>query len=151
MSLKEEKEYHMINSNLVYSEKEKRWTTSNPWIKDPSELPNNKQVVYSKLKSTEHRLMKNKDQAQQYNNQINDMVNRGASRKVGVAELENYEGPIHYISHHAVLKPESKSTPCRIIFNSSANFQRHVLNEYYAKGPDKMNVFNNCMPHMKRF
>ena len=38
-----------------------------------------------------------------------------------------------------MLKPESKSTPCRIVFNRSANFHGHVLNEYFAKGPDIMN------------
>lgn len=36
-------------------------------------------------------------------------------------ELTNYTGPMHYIAHHEVLKPESKSTPVRIVFNSMAN------------------------------
>ena len=67
------------------------------------------------------------------------MIFRGVARKVNPKELPEYNGPIHYIAHHAVLKPESKSTPCRIVFKSSANFHGHVLNEYYAKGPDIMN------------
>ena len=48
----------------------------------------------------------------------------------------DYDGPVHYISHHEVLKQDSVSTPCRIVFNASANFKSHVLNDYWAKGPD---------------
>ena len=48
----------------------------------------------------------------------------------------DYGGPVHYISHHEVLKQDSVSTPCRIVFNASANFKSHVLNDYWAKGPD---------------
>ena len=55
--------------------------------------------------------------------------------------MEDYSGPKFYISHHEVLKPESKSTPCRIVLNSSANFRGHILNECYAKGLDMLNNF----------
>ena len=43
---------------------------------------------------------------------------------------------MHYISHHEVLKQDSASTPCRIVFNASANYKNHVLNDYWAKSPD---------------
>ena len=56
-------------------------------------------------------------------------------------EIEDYNGTVFYISHHEVLKPESKRTPCRIVFNSRANFHGHVLNEYDAKDPDMLNNF----------
>ena len=93
----------------------------------------------TKLKSTEKRLLKDKNYAQIYQRQIDDMISCGVARKVNSEELSEYNGPIHYIAHHAVLKSESKSTPCRIVFNSSANFHGHVLNEYFAKSPDIMN------------
>ena len=63
-------------------------------------------------------------------------------------EMSSYDGPFYYISHHAVLKPESKSTHCRIVFNCSANFHGHVLNESYAKGP---NMLNNLSGVLMRF
>ena len=66
------------------------------------------------------------------------MIDRGVARRL-TKEIEDYNGPVFYISHHEVLRPESKTTPCRIVFNSSANFHGHVLNEYYAKGPDMLN------------
>ena len=69
------------------------------------------------------------------------MHERDVARKLTEDEQKSYNGPVHYISHHEVLKPDSKSTPCRIVFNSSANFRGHVLNDYWAKGPDLLNNF----------
>ena len=76
------------------------------------------------------------------------MVARGVARKISTEEMSSYDRPFYYISHHAVLKPESKSTPCRIVFNSGANFHGHVLNEYFAKGPD---MLNNLLGVLMRF
>lgn len=61
------------------------------------------------------------------------------SQKLSKQEFEGYRGPVHYISHHEVLRPESKSTMVRIVFNSSAIFQGHRLNNYWMKEPDLLN------------
>lgn len=74
-----------------------------------------------------------------YHKQIESKIERGVARKLTKEEIEDYNGPVFYISHHEVLKLESKTTPYHIVFNSSANFHGHVLNEYYAKGPDTLN------------
>ena len=66
------------------------------------------------------------------------MVKRNVCRKVDPQEIREYTGPIYYIAHHAVWKPESKSSLCRIVFNS-ADYSGHVLNDYLAKGPDMLN------------
>ena len=107
-----------------------------------------KKVLFAKLISTERRLAKNSEHAKAYKEQIQDMVNRGVARKLTKTELRNYKGPIHYISHHEVLKPDSKSTPVRTVFNSSAKYMGHVLNEYWAKGPD---LLNNLLAVLLRF
>lgn len=78
------------------------------------------------LISTEKRLAKNEEHAIVYWKQIEDMIEREVTRKLSQTELENYKGPIHYISHHVVLKPDSKSTPVRTVFNSSARFMGHA-------------------------
>ena len=57
---------------------------------------------------------------------MDDKVKRGASRRLSIRELQDYKGPVHYISHDEVLNPNSKTTP----------FYGHVLNDYWAKGPD---------------
>ena len=147
-TIKEEKELALIEKNLHYDQEAKRWIAEYPWIRDPKDLPDNKKAAFAKLISTERRLAKNSEHAKVYKEQIQDMVNRGVARKLTKTELRNYKGPIHYISHHEVLKPDSKSTPVRIVFNSSAKYMGHVLNEYWAKGPD---LLNNILGVLLRF
>ena len=116
---------------------------------DSDELPNNESVAVARLKSTERRLQKLGERySEAYDQQIMDMVQRGAARRLTEAERKEYKGPIHYIHHHEILKPESKSTPIRIVFNSSASYMGHVLNEYWAKGPD---MLNNLLAVLVRF
>ena len=148
MSLKDEREYKLIEDYLVYLPEKKKWIAGYPWIRDPTELPDNRPAALAKLKTMERRLLSNPDHAALYNCQIEDMVERGVARKLQLIEMLSYRGPVHYISHHAVMKPESKSTPCRIVFNSSANYHGHILNEYYAKEPD---MLNNLLRVLLRF
>ena len=83
-----------------------------------------------------------------YQEQIQDMISGGVAEKLSDDDVKAYDGPVHYISHHEVLKPESQSTPCRIVFNASASFNGHVLNDYWAKGPD---LINNLLGILIRF
>lgn len=132
-TIKEEKELALIEKNLHCDQEAQRWIAEYPWIRDPKDLPDNIKAAFAKLISTERRLAKNSEHGKVYKEQTRDMVNRGVARKLTKAELKNYRGPIHFISHHEVLKPDSKSTPVRIVFNSSVKYMGHVLNEYWAK------------------
>ena len=44
--------------------------------------------------------------------------------------------------------PEKKCTPVRIVFNGSASYNGHTLNDYWFKGPD---LLNNLFGVMMRF
>ena len=50
-----------------------------------------------------------------------------------------YKDPVHYISHHKVVRPEKKTTPILIVFNSSATYQGDRLNDYWMKEPYLLN------------
>ena len=80
--------------------------------------------------------MKDPVKAQLYNEQIEDMVDRNVARKLTNEEIRQYRGPVFYLAHHAVMKEDSKSTPCRVVFNSSAKMFGHIINEYWVKGPN---------------
>lgn len=108
----------------------KQWQIAYPWQRDPEMLPDNKWQAEKVLQSTEKRLARNPEHAKAYDQQIQEMEDMGFARKLSPQEIDNHEGPVHYISHHAVVRAEKKSTPIRIVFNSSASFQGHSLNEY---------------------
>ena len=63
-TIKEEKELKLIEDKLEYNKEEKRWISEYPWIRDPSELPDNKKAAMGMLISTEKRLAKNATHAQ---------------------------------------------------------------------------------------
>ena len=127
----------MINDGLNHDGS--RWIADYPWIKDEAELPDNYYVALARLKSTEKWLKRSKELSELYDSQINDMFERNVARKLTDDEIRDYSGPVHYLPHHEVMKPDSQSTPCRIVFNSSAVFKGHVLNDYWAKGADLIN------------
>ena len=116
-----------------------QWLIPYPWKKDPSQLPDNKSQALKKLEATERRLLRNPEHARAYDRQMMEMKELQFARKLTEEEAREYAGPVHYISHHEVLRPENKSTPVRIVFNSSAAFQGHRLNDYWMKGPDLLN------------
>jgi hypothetical protein len=116
-----------------------QWLIPYPWKEDPKHLPDNKEQAVKKLEATERRLLKNPDHAKAYNQQMVEMEQLGFSRKLTEKEEREYDGPVHYVSHHEVLKPDSKSTPVRIVFNASSSFHGHKLNDYWMKGPDLLN------------
>ncbi|XP_064623033.1 uncharacterized protein LOC135485150 [Lineus longissimus] len=125
-----------------------RWMIPLPWRRDPAEFPDNYNQAKAKLVSTEKRLMRNPEHWKMYDGQIKALVEKGSARKLTQEEIQTHTGPVHYISHHAVYSPEKKTTPCRIVFNSAASYQGHVLNEYLRKGPD---LLNNLLGVLTRF
>ena len=96
--LRKKKELKLIEDKLEYNKEEKRWISEYPWIRDPSELPDNKKAAMGVLISTEKRLAKNATHAEVYQKQIEDMVDRGVARKLTLKELKKYKGPIHYLA-----------------------------------------------------
>ena len=63
-TLQEEREVNLIQNNLEYDKKGKRWIAEYPWIKDQKNLPDNERVAIAKLISTENRLERNAKHAE---------------------------------------------------------------------------------------
>ena len=116
-----------------------QWMIPYPWKRDPKSLPDNRSLALNRLEGTERRLKSNLNQAKAYEEQMTEMVKMNFCRKLSEDEVKNYKGPVHYIPYQAVIRPEKKSTPVRIVFNSSFVFQGHKLNDYWMKGPDLLN------------
>eukprot|EP00057_Strongylocentrotus_purpuratus_P016422 XP_011670896.1 PREDICTED: uncharacterized protein LOC105441474 [Strongylocentrotus purpuratus] len=135
MMTKVEKEEHDLIWNSA-KKVGKQWLVPYPWKDNPEKLPDNRVQAERMLQATEKRLAKNPEHAEVYKQQMQEMVEMGFSRKLTDEEKKRHDGPVHYIGHHAVVRPEKKSTPVRIVFNSSAVFKGQCLNDYWFKGPD---------------
>ena len=91
-----------------------------------------------KLEANECCLSRTLEHAAANDRQMMEMTEMQFARKLTKQELETYKGPVHYIAHHEIVRPE-KTMPIHIVFNSSASFQGHRLNDYWMKGPDLLN------------
>ncbi len=91
------------------------------------------------MKATEKRLSKLvSDCCRLYEDQMSEMIIKGVVRKLDTEESESHVGTIHYVHHYEVMKPNSSSTPMRIVFDSSSNYQGHQLNSYWTFGLDML-------------
>ena len=108
-----------------------------PFIKDPSCLPNNRASAIKVAEKVRAGLKKD-NMLQVYNEQVQQILDRKAAIKLSKKEMEEYQGPTQYITHHPVLK-ESVTTPVRMVTNSSFNNGGNSLNSCLAAGPNSLN------------
>ena len=139
--MKEEAELKMIRDNVKIVDG--KINVKYPFVKDPSCLPNNRDQavgIASKVWSS----LKKDGLLVPYHEEIRKFLERGTFVMLSKEELESYEGPQQYISHHAVLK-DSASTPLRVVTNSSLNNNGNSLNSCLAKGPNSLNDMFSIM------
>ena len=140
MTLAEEKEYNQMKENIIFNPATGRYCTKYPWTDDRKKLVYNETMAFAVMRSTEKQLKrKGEEYSAMYTAQIYDMLDRKASRRVTPNELKSYEGQKYFITHLMVEKQESKTTPFRIVFNSSARFKGYSVNDCSMKGPSLLN------------
>ena len=126
-----------------------QWMIPYPWKRDLKELPDNKEQEIRRPETTERRLLKNPNDAIIYNEKMLEMGEMNFTSKLKEVDVNEYKGPVYYISHHTVLRPDSASTSVRIVFNSSSSYQGHRLNDYWRKGPDMLNDLFGVIPRFR--
>ena len=115
-------------------------TSSYPYRKDLSTLPNNYSLAMKRLEQIERKLARDPALAKQYQEQFDDMLARGKMRLLSVPEKESWLGAVQYLPHNYVLKPGSASTPCRLIFDPSSRFKGQSVNDYWGRGPNLVSL-----------
>ena len=108
-------------------------TASYTWTEDITKLVNNLSQVVRTQRGVEKRLLKDPKLIEAYNVEFQKFIDRGAISKLTQEELDDYSGPVSFVTHHPVMKPGSASTPLRIVTNTS------FVNEHAKLSP------NNCM------
>ena len=80
-------------------------------------------------------MLRNPDKATRYSNAIREYETNRWARKLSEAEIKNTEGPVYYLPHHDVYRPDKKSTPLRIVFDLACPYKGISLNSFLHKGP----------------
>ena len=140
LSKEEQRAKASMEKNLELDPIRHKWRTPYLYKCDPEVLEENKNQVEKITAKQEDRLIK-EGRGKQYNEQFDDFVARGVFRELTQQEQEQYKGKAFYVTHHAVLKEESSSTPMRLVTNSSLKFKGLSLNDILVKGP---NTLNSC-------
>ena len=140
----ENAQLEVIKSKVCLDLEDRRIKVEYPFMTDPAVLGNakinNRGQAIAVQRSVENRLIK-KGLVDVYNSEMNKFIERRTVSLVTPDELARWEGAVHYVSHHEVLKPSSGSTPCRIVTNSALVNRTcgKCLNQILMKGPNCLN------------
>ena len=139
MTRKEQEELAMIKSNISVDLINRQVNFKYTFIRDVNLLHDNRRQAIAIDTKLESRL-KAKQELIDYNKEIRDFLDRGVLRELSNHELESWEGPVNYISHHGVLKPGSATTKLRVVSNSSLdnNNSGLSLNDCLPKVPNTL-------------
>ena len=138
-SRRDQDELEMLQKSIKLENQE--LIVSYPFIKSPECFPNNRQSVLNMAIKQEARLEK-KGLLNKYNEELMKYITRGILVPISKEEMEEYKGPVNYITHHAVERP-SATTPFRIVTNSSHRNGVRSLNDCLPKGPNSLNSMFN--------
>ena len=113
-----------------------------PWLDNHPPLPSNFNLAHSRLQQVKKRLLK-PDLWKSYASIIADQTDKGYVEAVPTSEDPLSKSDAHYLSHFFVLRPESKTTPVRVVFAANAG---HVsLNDCLYTGPCLLKSLNTII------
>ena len=147
MSLKMEKAYKEFKDNLVYmpdglpGDAGPFFQTTYKWDTPKEELVPNYPAVKATYHRTKKRLQKDPTFEPVYEKQLKDLIDMGFARELEEGELDEWIAlgkPYYYIAHQTKVDESNKTTPVRVVFNSSQKFAGFSLNKSWDLGPDVM-------------
>ena len=159
MSLKDERAYERFKNNLSYQEHGTEedpgpyWQTSYPWIVDKHKLEDNLPAVMGVMRATKRKLAKDPSWESVYEMQLRDLISRGVAKEIPDEDLESWKaagGKCYYIAHQMALNPCSKTTPVRVVFNSSQVYKGYSLNSCLELGPDIMSNLHGVLIRFRK-
>jgi hypothetical protein len=121
-----------------------RYSVNIPWIDGRMEISTNRDVAFRRLESTTRKL-NSLGKFEDYSAIFQAWEEEGIISRVET-EIEKRPGRIHYLPHRAVLKPESKTTPVRPVFDASCKVGRTPsLNDCLEKGPNLLELIPSIL------
>ncbi|XP_062704329.1 uncharacterized protein LOC109403153 [Aedes albopictus] len=128
-------EQHFVETHR--RQEDGRYMVELPFKKGCPDLGDSKQMALKRLQALDRRLMRNWNLATDYADFINEYISLGHMVELG--PLDQYvavPGQDYFLPHHAVEKPDSSTTKCRVVFDGSAvSSNGKSLNENLLVGP----------------
>jgi len=114
-----------VEDSIKYDAEAHKVSVTYPWTRGVCKLVDNLGQAVAFQASVERKLLKDETMKRLYNDELQKFIDRGAIVRLTQEEIDGYKGPVSYMSHHAVFKPDSLTTPLRIVTNSSLK-NRHA-------------------------
>ena len=137
MTKREGDELSLIENNIAIDLEAKTAWFRYPLMKDPALLRDNRSQVIAMETKVQERLIRD-GLLETYNDVVRDYIDRGVFRKISKEEMDAWDGPVNYVTHHGVAKPDSISTALRVVCNSSLDNHGVSLNDLLPKGPNSL-------------
>ena len=159
MSLKMERMYRDCQNNLVYKpdglpgDPGPFFQTKYQWDVPRTDLIPNFPAVEATRKRTLKKLEKDPEWHAMYESQLLTLLEKGYARELAEGELETWIDSgksYYYMAHQMVVDPSNKSTPIRVVFNSSQRFKGFSLNTSWNLGPDVMANLQTTLLRFRR-
>ncbi|XP_064618958.1 uncharacterized protein LOC135482628 [Lineus longissimus] len=121
-----------------------------PFKEDDVTLPNNRTMVDKRLRHLRHKLTRDPKYRREYTDFMNDVITKGFAEKVPDTSetCTQDEKLIWYIPHHGVYHP--KKNKFRVVFDASAEYEGHSLNQHLLQGPDLMNSLTGILTRFRK-
>jgi len=117
-----------------------RYEVKLPWVDESIHIPDNKRVCEKRLASTTRKLL-SEDLFVTY-----DKIFQGWEEEGLIEKLHVHSNLGHYLPHHRVLKPESKTTPVRPVFDASCKVGSNPsLNDILERGPNMLELIPSIL------
>ena len=117
-----------------------------PFKHKNTQLPNNYAQAEKRLNSLKKRPMSDDKYYTDYCSFMSEIISKGYARKVH-DDLKDQLGRTWYLPYHRIYNPQ-KPTKIRVVFDCSASFEGHSLNDKLLQGPD---LSSNLVGVLTRF
>ena len=146
LSREDQEVVNRIEASLEINEVTGVMTGSYPWKPCASRMRSNLKQATKIQESIERHMLVTGSHAE-FTEEVEKSIRDGRVRKIEEAELEDWHGPVHYVTVFAVVKPGSLSTRTRVVSNSALrnSVARLSLNDCLWPGPNVLAALLDCL------
>ena len=125
--------YEEFTQNVVFQDG--RYSVHLPWKSYHPPLPDNFNLCQTRLFGLIKRLRQSPHILREYDNIIQDQINKGIVEIVEDPWTSGKIGKLHYLPHHGVIREDKSMTKLRIVYDASARTTGPSLNNCLYAGP----------------